>query len=186
MDALTFVSELVKSLAWPLTALAIAFLLRRPLAELIPLLGKIKYRDVELEFNQDVAKLNERTAEELPESRDDPTADEVKQRALQIIQVAPKAAIVELWRFVEGRFIDAARDRGVDVDAEMLRKPLLVGEALLEHGHIDENQFRIFHHLRLLRNQAVHYEKMEVSPNQAIAYMDSALRLGSSIIAHDD
>ncbi len=151
---------------------------------MVPFLGRIKYRDIEFEFNREVTELNEQALEVLAESLDDAVATEVRERALQILPIAPKAAIIEAWRFVEGRFIDAARHYGIDVDSTMLKKPLKVGEELLKKRHINENHFAIFHHLRLLRNKVVHYDKLEVSPDEAVAYLDSALRLGSSVVTN--
>jgi len=57
MDALTFISELIKAVAWPVTAIALVVLLRKPIVELIPLLRRLKYKELELEFAQEVSEL---------------------------------------------------------------------------------------------------------------------------------
>jgi len=47
MDTLTFISELIKAVAWPMTAIVLVVLLRKPIIELIPLLRKLKYKELE-------------------------------------------------------------------------------------------------------------------------------------------
>lgn len=50
MDALTFVAAVIDSLAWPATLLASLFLLRKPLARVLPMLRRVRYKDVDVEF----------------------------------------------------------------------------------------------------------------------------------------
>ena len=57
MDVLTFISEIIKALAWPLAVVTLVFLLRRPVIEVFPLLRRLKYKDIELEFAQEVSQL---------------------------------------------------------------------------------------------------------------------------------
>lgn len=72
MDVLTFISELIKSLAWPVAIIILVILLRKPIVELIPLLRRLKYKDLELEFSQEVTELKaevEAAAKEKGEGR---------------------------------------------------------------------------------------------------------------------
>ena len=56
MDALTAIVELVKAIAWPASAFAIIFLLRRAILRLIDSIreGRVKYKDVEFTFKRDL------------------------------------------------------------------------------------------------------------------------------------
>lgn len=63
MDCNTFIAEVIKALAWPGTILVIAFLLRKPLAALLPTLLRLRYRDLELDFGQ---KFQALTSGQLP------------------------------------------------------------------------------------------------------------------------
>ncbi len=54
MDWLTFLATIIQAVAWPVTIVAIAYLLRKELRALIPLLTKLKYKDIELEFGRRV------------------------------------------------------------------------------------------------------------------------------------
>ncbi|MER3513447.1 MAG: hypothetical protein C4310_02805 [Chloroflexota bacterium] len=66
MDWLTFVTELIKALAWPITILIIIIVLRKPLANLIPTLQRLRYRDLEIEFGRSVQELASEAKKELP------------------------------------------------------------------------------------------------------------------------
>lgn len=50
MDNFTFISELVKSLAWPLSIFAIVYLLKNEIAKLLEKLTSIKHGDTEFSF----------------------------------------------------------------------------------------------------------------------------------------
>ena len=54
MDTLTFVSEALKSLAWPVVVVFLVLMLKKPITELIPLLRKLKYKELEMEFSEAV------------------------------------------------------------------------------------------------------------------------------------
>ena len=57
MNTRAFIAQLVAALAWPLTVLTCVVLLRPLLVGLLPLIGKLRYSDVEIQFGQDVAEL---------------------------------------------------------------------------------------------------------------------------------
>ncbi|HHQ4702228.1 TPA: hypothetical protein ACSP3G_000603 [Aeromonas hydrophila] len=50
MDYLTFISKAIESLAWPVTIITLIFLIRKELPEIVKLLRRFKYKDIELEF----------------------------------------------------------------------------------------------------------------------------------------
>ena len=50
MDKLTFISNLIDSITWPLLAVIGLFVLRKPISKLIPQIQKLKFRDLEAEF----------------------------------------------------------------------------------------------------------------------------------------
>ncbi len=50
MDALTFISEMTAAIAWPAIVVFGVYLLRAPLSSLIPKMQKLKFRDLEADF----------------------------------------------------------------------------------------------------------------------------------------
>jgi hypothetical protein len=82
MDALQFTSSLVGSLAWPSVVLAIVVALRKPLSDLLPLLQRLKYKDLELDFGKRVEELRAEVAEELPQQAEPPVSPTPERSAL--------------------------------------------------------------------------------------------------------
>ena len=66
MDWLAFVASVIGSLAWPSVLLIIFMLLRKPLYGLLPLLQKLKYKEIEVEFTRRVEEVSAEVVQELP------------------------------------------------------------------------------------------------------------------------
>src|SRR5215207_8632055 len=101
MDWLSFAAALVKALAWPLTVLGIFLVLRRPLTGLVPLLARLKFKDLELDFGRRLAEASAEAATlpGIPPAAALPAgSDEV---LLRLATDAPRAAILEAWLRLE-------------------------------------------------------------------------------------
>lgn len=178
MDWLTFIAELIKTLAWPLTVLAILILLRKPLVGLIPLLQRIKYKDFELEFGRQVREVRAEANEELPPPQK-PKAmiPQAPDPILELARVSPRAAVTEAWRQVEAAALDAAQRNNVPLKYREAVSPVRVIRALEKAEVVDPAPMAIFHDLRALRNQAAHAPEFALSTEAVIEYVDLARRL---------
>ncbi len=181
MDPLSFVAALVKALAWPLTVLGIFLVLRRPLLALVPLIGRLKVRDLELDFGRRLAEASaEADALRAPPGAPALTADG-NAALLRLAAAAPRAAILEAWLRLEAAALEAARRRGTTEPVSHLRAPIRLIEALEELGIVDARQASVFHELRSLRNSAAHALGFEPSPDAARDYVRLAARLEQSL-----
>jgi len=178
LDWLTFIDELIKTLAWPLTVLAILILLRKPLAGLIPLLQRIKYKDFELEFGRQVREVRAEANEELPPPQK-PKAliPQAPDPILELARVSPRAAVTEAWRQVEAAALDAAQRNNVPLQYREAVSPVRVIRALEKAEVVDPAPMAIFHDLRALRNQAAHAPEFALSTEAVIEYVELARRL---------
>ena len=52
MDNLTFVADLIGSIAWPVTTVMLVLLVRKPLLAMLPLVQSAKYGDFEVSFER--------------------------------------------------------------------------------------------------------------------------------------
>ncbi|OOE57993.1 hypothetical protein [Salinivibrio kushneri] len=186
MDALTFLSEIIRSLAWPVTVVVLVFVLRRPIVELIPLLRRLKYKELELEFSQQVSELKaeaeaiseaEAGEHEEKEERASPSSS----RILNLVSFSSRAAIMEAWLEVESAAIAVASSFWNQPPSDTLKNYPKLGEYLLQCKVINEKQLDIFNKLRRLRNKAVHAEELELSEKDARAYVQLALDLAEHI-----
>ena len=66
MNLLEFVASIIESLAWPLVFLLAFTLLRQPIKDLLPFLQRLKYKELEVEFNRRVEEVRAEVVEELP------------------------------------------------------------------------------------------------------------------------
>ena len=178
MDWLTFIAQMTQALAWPVTAVVMVVLLRRPLARLIPLLQRLRYGPLELDFERRVAELAVEAERELPpEPR--PGDNPAEARLLELAQVSPRAAVLEAWLQVEQAAMALSRREGLALSSRELRTPLLLGQALEQAGALDESKLEIYHRLRNLRNAAAHATGFELDTDAALEYVRLALRLAS-------
>ena len=181
MDALTFISELIKAVAWPATAVALVVLLRKPIVELIPLLRRLKYKELELEFAQEMSELKaevEAIAKEKGEEASSiaPTSSNL----LNLVAFSTRAAIMEAWLEVESVSVAVASSFWGQSPKETFRNMPRLGEYLLQSKVIDERQLSVFNKLRQLRNKAAHAQELDLSENDARSYV----QLASDLVKH--
>jgi hypothetical protein len=182
MDPLTFVVELVKALAWPVTALIILFVLRRPIEKLLPLVQRVKYGGIELDFGLQVQELAVKLSRELPASLEAGEASRrTREHLNRLSEYSPRAVVLEGWLLLEEAAIEASKSRDLKLSSRELRSPILLGHALERAGIFDEDMLEIFHRLRNLRNAAAHASEYSFSPESAREYAALAIRLADFI-----
>lgn len=178
MTALEFIADLVSSLAWPASLVLIALIFREPLRNLIPLLRRLKYRELEIDFDRRLEDLGE-VAEELepaPEAAALPPST-----VAELAKVSPRSAVIESWRAVEHAAVDLAHERGVDLADHYSRNPFRVIRALEKSQTISPSTSSAIHELRSLRNDAAHAPEFSLGPDSALAYDAMARRVISSL-----
>jgi len=181
MDALTFISEIVKAVAWPLSVLTIALIFRKQLAQILKLLIRIRYGDFEFEFDREFSKL-EAKAQAIPISTSRPSHESDREKLLRLAAVSPQSAIVEAWRMVENRLVEVAHQHRLKLAPAVWAMPMVL-TAFLQHAEIlTEAQSDLLPNLRALRDKVAHHPKdNKVSMDEAIRYSDLALQLVASI-----
>lgn len=181
MDWLTFISKLIDSMAWPVAAVLLGLIFRRKLAELLPLLRKVKAGPLEAEFEIATKQVLASTAELAAKERK-PDAPQVEDKAslkdtaskLLIARSEPTATIIEGWSTLDGELHKLGRQTGINGD------PLL-SEAKLYREITDSDVLPIetrnlVQDLRQLRNQVAH-AKVIPTPESAQDYLVSVQRV---------
>jgi hypothetical protein len=179
VDWLTFIAELVKSLAWPAAGIAAVLVFRRPLLDLIPALRRLRFKEFEIEFGRELLEAERRaillgssTTQGLLENEAAP------QRLRQIASVSPSAAILEAWRDIEAAAVDVTSGRGVTVTGGMWELFL----ALKKEALLNSTEFALLNSLRQLRNKIAHTPEGEVvNEEQALRYAEIATRLAEAL-----
>lgn len=169
MNILEFMTKLVDSLAWPLALLIALYLVRGNLAGLFPRLREFEYKGFKLKLDE--AKQDFSEKEKI-------VADETPSVLEQLAELSPESAIVKSWMEIEGvtsELIIKELEKTPGAMASM--SPLKRGDYLYKQGLIDKSQFKSYHKLRDLRNQAVYLTDKEIQSSDALEYISLASAL---------
>jgi hypothetical protein len=166
------VVELVKAIAWPITA---AYALKK----YAPIIKKLKIGENEIELRDvpEPKKLEESSTRALPEGERKalpaPTMlrDLAPYTDIALIEYAPTGAIISAWARLEEVMEREARRLGLVKDGERLRASDLA-RRLLGAEIITPQYPRILDQLRMLRNRVAH-EGAAVSHEAAERYVES-------------
>jgi hypothetical protein len=181
MDALTFISNMIRALAWPLIVLVIIIIIRKPLFRLIPLVRELKYKDLNIKFGEELEKLSDQADEaNLPSSlQSEEMIIEFTPEAgywesiEKISDISPRAAIVEAWRRVEWILNDYFRKNNIEPPSSYQAKLRI----LREQKDLPTSFFSLFDKLRILRNKAVHARDIDIDSQNAIEFAQLADRI---------
>ena len=173
MDALTFVVEMTKALAWPVVAVIALLVLRAPLSKVLLSIAKnnpyfrAKWNGKELEIGaRDVLRRSE--------AIDTPAEPNRLEESKSEAQISPKSTIVEAWRDVEE---SATASLGIS----MFTSPADLKADLESSNILDKNKFQLFTDLLELRNKAIHIPETAIGTSTAIEYSEAASKLAAYI-----
>ena len=182
MDTLKFISELIKALAWPVTTVVLVGLLRKPIVDLIPFLRRLKYKELELEFAQEVSELKAEVEAIAKENGEEKLSiDSTSSNLFNLLSFSTRAAIIEAWLKIETAAVAVASSFWGQSPNDISRNMPNLGEYLLQCKVIDKKQLIVFNKLRQLRNKAAHAQDIELSENDARLYVQLALDLAKHI-----
>jgi hypothetical protein len=159
MDWLGWTASVLGSLAWPLSALVIALIFRRPLLALLARLDELSWGDKSARFARQLDRL-ESEAAPLPPEPDGPeivlSGDHA--RFLKLLDLSPGAAVLDSWSRVEEALQSLAITHAVArPDASD------AGRALQKRGVLPARTVGMIGEMRRLRNAAAHDQDISVA-----------------------
>ena len=176
MDKYTFIVELVKALAWPVTVASGLILLRKPIVSLIPFMRKLKFKELEMEFSEQVQTM--RSEADIKEELISPSP------AMDILSFSTRAAVMEAWIELENVAASTAAAFWSTSNTAPFKNYAKLGSYLHQCQVINEKQLNSFNELRKLRNQLAHTEEVNLAENDAEAYINVAANLVQHIKNH--
>ena len=168
---------LVDVLAWPLVALALALIFRKPFFALIPLIERIKFPGGEVNLRKRLDETRSQAERTLP-FQEPPSIDE---RIQDIAETYPRGAVIESWLLIERELTDMAEGLDVSISPSRRRSPGQVAQALVAAGILDDSVLRIVNDLRTIRNSVVHSNSISPSRDDAREYAITAARVVAAI-----
>jgi hypothetical protein len=183
---LGFVSQIISSLAWPVTVLTCILLLRRHLLALIPLVRTVKYSDVEIRFGQELAELSKSADIADLSSGEGSEKQNQWESLIRLADVRPRTAIRVAWGQIESSIRELAKKRKTEITDAADGMPMVIGAILLNQGAISGDQYVLMQKLRMLLHEAERAEPDSITNESATEYVALALRLAASIAGKKD
>lgn len=170
MDWLTFTVEMSKALGWPIATLVIFLVFKHPLLELLALIRKIKYKDIEVEIaKKEIVEIRELSASAVSGKIGEfPIGD--LQYFKQLADISPRAAITEAWSRVERLIYHAAKVPGMESRPAGVSFSKILA-SLRESGAVEPSMLSVVEKLRAIRNKVVHFQSEALSAEDAMDYV---------------
>lgn len=172
MNWMQFTIELIDKLAWPLVLVFAVISLKRPLSKLIPLAKKLKFKDLELEFGQELKAVTQEAEGIFPELKD-------SNRNILIMSASqlPNSAVIEAWEAVDLAAEKLIHSRCSNITLDKNTRYKHIENILISEQLINTKQGKLFSELRQLRNKVAHAVGYEVDKVQAVQYIELCFKL---------
>lgn len=171
MDILTFISNISAAVAWPMAVVIIAFILKDPLVELLCNVKKLKFKDVELDFEKESTVLKQIESSVSSQIT-------VEENQLKLAELSPRGAILEAWLELEDTLANAAEKEGMQRTRPggVSGKPVPIDslafvQRLSASGKLSQTSNERFLKLRKIRNKAVHVTDNVISQEDAEVFI---------------
>ena len=181
MEWKVFFTEIISSLAWPAVAIFFLSMFRAELAKIVQRLAKLKYKDLELDFEkvkQQSEELQEEFAQE-PQRLESPMFASLEDQILDAVERTPSAAILLAWSGLETAIATAVSRLAISSDSPSYRSPMHNIDMLKKAGRLSTKHESLLHELRVLRNKVAHERDsmLSISESQALNYATAAIDL---------
>lgn len=172
MEWMEFIVGILNAVAWPAAVLVVIFAFKRQLVLIAPFTKKLKFKDFEVEFSNDIDQLVEKAQTAFPELKSDP-----KTRLISSARHLPNTCILEAWDQLhqETRNLTQAHFPEANFSEDTPYKDTEV--FLTQEEVLDQRKSKLFNELRRLRNKIAHAEGYEVGGQEAIQYIELCYRL---------
>lgn len=170
MDWLTFFSNVIAAIAWPLVALVLGMVFRKKLLDLLPAIRKFKAGPLEAEFELAAKEVRVNAAEVSSHTKltaSGKSFDLRDERSNEIVlnllnaRNDPAGIILEGWAKVDGELFRLGHQLGDIVDPLMNTTKLY--EAVLSSNVLPEETRKLVRELRELRNKVAHVKVIPTS-----------------------
>lgn len=162
--------------------IAFRFMFRGELSKVVKRIAKLKYKDLELNFDQiqQHAKEIEQSSELKNEKQiESPALLSLEDQIIDSVERAPSAAILLAWSGVETAIAGAVNRLAISPEAPTYRSVVHNIEMLKKHQRLSNSHYKLLHEMRVLRNKIAHEQEamLNISEEQASGYAKTAIGL---------
>lgn len=176
MDSL---EQIIDILAWPITTIVVILLLRTPLSELVPTLKKLKYKDLEVEFEREAKNILAEAERDLPEIPEEKIKEEKKEPLILFRKQStdPVTQVLKSWRDIELNLRKLAERHNIP-SGKSIRSLVT---SLESNKLITKQTSKIILDLSALRNKVVHTNEHIITYEFSATFNSSAKRAISAL-----
>lgn len=166
------IERIIDILAWPFTIIVVVMMLRSPLSELVPTLKKMKYKDLELEFEKEANKILAEAERDLPEPpKPEPIEHEDTGIRFSLRRPEPADEIMRSWRNLELKLREmAGEEKAKRSTGHMIRE-------LTQSGAITVEMSKLILELSSLRNRVAHTDEEAITYKVSSSFRESVTRV---------
>jgi len=180
MTWLEFIAKMTSSIAWPIALIAIVVIFKKPISFVISSVGKIKYKDLELDFAslKELAEgISPQEPPTLPRSPEQRFFTSLEEQIADIVSKSPAGAVLLSWTAVETAISTTVARLAISADEPSSRSLQNNLMCLRRNTDLSPEVFKTIDRLRTLRNQIAHdYNSAQsISENDAVSYGQSAV-----------
>lgn len=168
------IERIIDILAWPFTIIVVVMMLRSPLSSLVPTLKRLKYKDLELEFEKEANKILAEAERDLP---DPPKPSKHKNTSVRFSQarLEPADDIMKSWRDLELKL------RGISGEGMARCSTGQMIRELTQSGAITVEMSKLILDLSSLRNRVAHTDEEAITYKVSSSFRESVNRVLSAL-----
>jgi hypothetical protein len=167
VDWKAFVVAMTGHIAWPCATLSMLFLVYWKRLYIIGIVKSIKYKDVELSFNEKLSISETKLNLEYKEIPMPCLDSEIYREIIDISKLDPSFAILKIWQDLVRELYELRAMHGV-VRFVSSRDAL---EALVEQGKLSQDSLVLFDELKSLKDYAINeFASALIRPNDVVRY----------------
>ena len=180
MDWKEFFASLVNSISWPLMIGIAICAFKREIANLLPLVTKLRAGPMEASFREKVSDIERESSEIAIEPSQTDSIDDELERLTELARISPRAAIIESWLKLEFTLSTLVwRNAGSPApDTSTPHKLMLELKSL---NLLDSTEMNLLKKLQGLRNEAVHLAETSISSASAKDYIEVSQKLKAKL-----
>ncbi len=172
MDWKQFFAALTESLAWPGAVLAIVFILKKPIAGILPKIRSFKYGELQIDLEEKLKEVETTLATEAVKQEVPPPPPAPPKHA-QLALDSPRASILLSWMEVEKAVKDFLEVSGIQFAPRYKNQTRAQIRMLKDAGRIDGLTYDTYVKLSKVRNDAAHLQDKQIDYDEAVSMSSS-------------
>ena len=105
---MTDLVKIIELLIWPITVILITLILRKAIVDLLPKLSRLKYKELEIDFEQQALQLRAEVERDVPEITEDIKPEDKKDDGVRYSRklAEPYERILSAWQRIENETLE--------------------------------------------------------------------------------